>query len=443
MKLLALGLNHETAPIALREQAAFGADALQPALRELTAIGGVAGGIVNEAAILSTCNRTEIYYGQEDDQGDGLGQPIMDNGTGQDNGKDNGNTQPVLDWFSRHTGFSRADLAGNCYHLPNEQAVKHAFRVASGLDSMVLGEPQILGQMKHAFHAAADAGTTGKVLNRLFQHTFSVAKQVRTDTAIGAHSVSVAYAGVSLAKQVFTNLAEQSVLLIGAGETIELVARHLKENGVRRIVIANRSVQRAHTVAQEVGGEAILLAQIPEHLPQADIVVSATKSTLPILGKGAVERALARRKHKPMFILDLAVPRDVEAEVSRLRDVYLYTVDDLKSVVEHNRELRARAADQAEIIIDLQVVRFMRWMRSLESLPAICALRQELEGIGQQEAMRAVQRIRNGADPEETARQLARNLANKFAHGPSRALRQAHMDGNSRLITAARKLFNL
>ncbi len=418
MKLLALGLNHETAPIELREQAAFAPDALQPALRELTGERGV----VSEAAILSTCNRTEIYCGREEPAGD---------------------EKKILDWFSRHTGFNQSDLAGSIYHFPNEQAVKHAFRVASGLDSMVLGEPQILGQMKDAFHTAANAGATGKVLNRLFQHTFSVAKQVRTDTSVGVNSVSVAYTGVSLAKRVFTRLAEQTVLLIGAGETIELVARHLKESGAGHLIVANRSIQRAHTLARAVGCEAITLGQIPERLAEADIVVSSTASTLPILGKGAVERALAKRRHKPMFILDLAVPRDVEAEVSRLRDVYLYTVDDLKSVVEHNQGLRAHAAEQAEVIIDLQVVRFMRWMRSLESVPAIRALRRELDALGQAEADKAVQRIRNGEDPEAVARQLAQNLANKFAHGPSRALQEADRNGTPGLIAAARQLFNL
>ena len=414
MKLLALGLNHETASIELREQAAFAPEALRPALRDLTSDGGV-----SEAAILSTCNRTEIYCG-----GGGGG-------------------ARVLDWFGRHTGFSRATLSGNLYQFPNEQAVKHAFRVASGLDSLVLGEPQILGQMKEAFHTAATAGATGKVLNRLFQHTFSVAKQVRTQTAIGAHSVSVATTGTTLAKRVFARLSEQTALLIGAGETIELVARHLKESGVARMLIANRSIDKAQTLAQAVDCRAITLGQIPDHLAHADIVVSSTASTLPILGKGAVERALAARKHKPMFILDLAVPRDVEAEVSRLRDVYLYTVDDLKSVVDRHRGLRELAAVEAETIIDLQVVRFMRWMRSLDSIPAIRALRRELDAIGRAEADKAVRRIQNGEDPQAVARQLAASLAAKFAHRPGEALKQAHSDGDPGLTAAARKLFGL
>lgn len=429
MKILALGLNHATASIDLREQAAFAPEAVAPALRELTRDEGV-----SEATILSTCNRTEIYCGQNDDSHE------LDDGEGR-----------ILHWFSRRTGFSPAELAASVYHFPNEQAVKHAFRVASGLDSMVLGEPQILGQMKDAFHTAAHVGATGKVLNRLFQHTFSVAKQVRTDTAIGTHSVSVAYAGVSLAKRVFARLSEQTALLIGAGETIELVARHLQESGIGRIVIANRSIHKARTLAQAVdlvyednaygNSEAIALGQIPERLAAADLVISSTASTLPILGKGAVERAIAQRKHKPMFILDLAVPRDVEPEVSRLRDVYLYTVDDLHSVVAQHRDLRAQAIPSAESIIDLQVVRFMRWMRSLESVPAIRALRGSLDEIGARETAKALRKIRNSEDPEAVVQQLARNLTNQFAHRPSAALKHASVDGNPELLAAARKLF--
>ncbi len=413
MKILALGLNHETASIELRERAAFAPEALRPALRELTASGGV-----GEAAILSTCNRTEIYCG------------APTGGCGQ-----------VRDWFAQRAGFAGQAAHDSVYVLPDEQAVKHAFRVASGLDSMVLGEPQILGQMKAAFHAATAAGATGKVLNRLFQHTFSVAKQVRTDTAIGAHAVSVAYAGVALAKRVFARLSEQTALLIGAGETIELAARHLKESGLGRLIIANRSLPKARHLADIVGGEAIALGQIPARLAQADIVASATASTLPILGKGAVERALAERKHKPMFILDLAVPRDVEPEAGRLRNVYLYTVDDLQGVVAQHRSARARAAEAAEIIVDQQVVRFMRWMRSLDSTPAIRLLRQDLDAMQRAEADCAARKIRNGADPQAVARQLARALANKFAHAPSAAIKQAHIDGDAELLRAVRRLF--
>jgi glutamyl-tRNA reductase len=415
MQLLALGLNHETAPIELREKAAFGPETMGPALSDLAS-----SDVASEATILSTCNRTEIYCGnQQLDQ------------------------TRIVHWLSDFGGFKREELVNCLYMYPNEQAVKHAFRVASGLDSMVLGEPQILGQMKAAFDQALQAGTTGKVLNRLFQHTFTVAKQVRTDTSIGSNPVSVAYAGVSLASRIFTSLSEQTVLLIGAGETIELVARHLKEKKVKRMIVANRSIERAKTLAEEVGCEAITLAQIPDNLPNADILVSSTASTLPILGKGAVEGAIKKRKHRPMFILDLAVPRDVEPEVADLTDVYLYTVDDLKSVVEQNRGMREQAAKEAENIIDLQVVRFMRWMRSLESEPTIKNFRNQIESIRQSELEKAQAKIARGDDPNKVLEQLARDLSNKFAHHPSQQLKQADIEGNPGLVSAARKLFGL
>jgi len=415
MQLLTLGLNHETASIEVREKAAFGPDSLHMALADLTRSAGAA-----EAAILSTCNRTEIYCGQE-----------------------YSDKARILAWLSDYSGLHPKDLNKSIYYHPDEAAVKHAFRVASGLDSMVLGEPQILGQMKDAFHTASNIGTTGKVLNRLFQHSFNVAKQVRTDTEIGANAVSVAYSGVNLAKRIFTSLSDQTVLLIGAGETIELVARHLKQNQVKKIVIANRSIDKAQKLANEVGTDAISLAQIPDRLHQADIIVTSTASTLPILGKGAIEGALRKRKHNPMFILDLAVPRDVEPEVSQLKDVYLYTVDDLKSMVDENREIRARAAVEAENIIDFQVVKFMRWMRSLESVPAIKSFREGLNELKNLELERALKKLEKGNDAEQVLQQLARDLTNKIAHQPSQVLKQADIEGNASIISAARKLFNL
>jgi len=415
MQLIALGLNHETAPVELREKAAFSPDSMGDALSDLSGSAGF-----KEATILSTCNRTEIYCGDEEiDQ------------------------RRLVDWLSEYSGFRVNELEKCSYLYPNEQAVKHAFRVASGLDSMVLGEPQILGQMKDAFQHANEAGTTGKVFNRLFQHTFNVAKQVRTDTSIGENPVSVAYAGVSLASRIFTSLKEQTVLLIGAGETIELVARHLKQQRVEKMIVANRSIDRAQSLAAEIGCEAITLADIPNYLPLADIIVSSTASTLPILGKGAVEAAIRIRKHRPIFILDLAVPRDVESEVSELRDVFLYTVDDLKSVVQQNRDTRLQAASEAENIIDLQVVRFMRWMRSLDSEPTIRSFRQKIEQIREIELERARARIAKGDNPEQVLEQLARDLSQKFAHHPSQQLKQADADGSPALVAAAKKLFGL
>ena len=294
MHLITIGLNHETAPVAIREQAVFGPEKLVPALQNLTAQRDI-----DETAILSTCNRTEIYCRQQQPDG-----------------------QAVVKWLCQFHALEPQQLHECLYHHPEEEAVKHAFRVASGLDSMVLGEPQILGQMKTAFATAHKAGTTGKILNRLFQNTFSVAKQVRTDTAIGASAVSIAYAAVDLAKKIFADLGTKTVLLIGAGETIELVARHLTNNGVRHIIVANRSVERAELLTSRISGEAIALSELPNRLADADIIIASTASTLPILGKGAVESALKLRRHKPIFMVDLAVPRDIEAEVGGLADVF-------------------------------------------------------------------------------------------------------------------------
>ncbi len=415
MHLIAFGINHKTAPVSIREQAAFAPEALPEALQDITARAGV-----DEATILSTCNRTEVYCRVDE-------------------------TDPrrAIQWFCDYHRLPANDLQPHLYLHPDQEAVKHAFRVAAGLDSLVLGEPQILGQMKSAFTAAHKIGVTGKILNRLFQQTFSVAKQVRTDTAIGASAVSVAYAAVSLAKKIFQNLAEKHVLLVGAGETIDLVARHLREQGVRRILVANRTAERAELLAREIGGEAISLAEMPERLAEADIVISSTASQLPILGKGAVESALRQRRHRPMFMVDLAVPRDIEPEVSALSDVYLYTVDDLHEAIQENMQSRLDAAKEAEKIIDIQVVDFMHWVRSLDSVPAIRALRESAAAVTAAELKRAERRLARGDDPQRVIAQLARAIANKFTHAPSDALKKAGHDGDAQLIEAARKLFNL
>jgi glutamyl-tRNA reductase len=415
MHLLTIGLNHRTAPVALRERTAFSSEQLPDAVRSLVESPEVA-----EATILSTCNRTEIYCRQET--------PAV---------------TPVVNWLRDYGDVPAEALSTSTYTLPGEQAVQHAFRVASGLDSMVLGEPQILGQMKSAFSAAHQAGTTGKILNRLFQHTFSVAKQIRTDTAIGANAVSVAFAAVDLAKRIFSNLSEQTVLLLGAGETIELVARHLKQTGVKHIIVANRSIERAQTLTAQLGSEAISLAEMPERLHEADIVVASTASTLPILGKGAVESALKKRRHRPMFLIDLAVPRDIEPQVDELKDVFLYTVDDLQKVVSENQAARREAAVEAEKIIDLQVVRFMHWMRSLDSIPTILSLREKIDLLREAELVEARRRLANGENPGDVLELFARNLSQKFSHEPSQALKQASQDGNPGLINSTRRLFKL
>ena len=415
MHLITIGLNHETAPVAIQEQAVFGPEKLVPALQNLTARRDI-----DETAILSTCNRTEIYCRQQQPDG-----------------------QAVVKWLCQFHALEPQQLQECLYHHPEEEAVKHAFRVASGLDSMVLGEPQILGQMKTAFATAHKAGTTGKILNRLFQNTFSVAKQVRTDTAIGASAVSIAYAAVDLAKKIFADLGTKTVLLIGAGETIELVARHLTNNGVRHIIVANRSVERAELLTSRISGEAIALSELPNRLADADIIIASTASTLPILGKGAVESALKLRRHKPIFMVDLAVPRDIEAEVGGLADVFLYTVDDLKQIIEENISSRRDATDEAEKIIALETIRFMHWLRGLNAVPTILSFRKNVDDLRNAALEQAYRQLAAGENPERIIEILAHNLSNKFAHAPSQALKQADNEGNSRLLTAARKLFML
>lgn len=414
-EILAFGLNHRTAPVSVREQAAFTPERLGDALADLRVHGGA-----HEAAIVSTCNRTEVYC-------------RLVHATAPN----------AIKWFAGFHRLHLADIEPHLYLYPGAEAVKHVFRVASGLDSMVLGEPQILGQMKTAFAEAHKAGATGKILNRLFQQTFSVAKRVRTDTAIGASAVSVAFAAVALARRIFANLNERCVLLIGAGETIELAARHLREAGVGRMIVANRTVERAQGLAHEFAAEAITLADMPERLREADIVISSTASQLPILGKGAVERALRARRHRPMFLVDLAVPRDIEPEVGGLSDVYLYTVDDLQGVIEANRQTRIEAAAEAEKIIDVQVTDFMRWIQSLDAVPTIRALRQRADMLRDEELVRARERIAHGEDPHAVMERLARDLANKLTHAPSAALKQADVDGNAELARVVRRLFDL
>jgi glutamyl-tRNA reductase len=316
MPLLTLGLNHKTAPVEIRERITFGPDIIVGALRSLVETVGV-----EEAVILSTCNRTEIYCeGGADTQ------------------------QQLSQWLSAFHGLELETISPYLYSHQEKEGVRHLLQVSCGLDSMVLGEPQILGQVKAAFQTAKESGVAGKVLCRLFQHAFSVAKQVRTDTAIGRSPVSVAFAAVSLARQIFSDLSNQTAMLIGAGETVELAARHLHQHGVGRIIVANRTLERAHLLANQFDGYAIALTEISNHLAEADIVISSTASPLPVLGKGAVESALKKRRHQPMFMVDIAVPRDIESEVGELDDIYLYTVDDLEEVIEENMRSRQEAA---------------------------------------------------------------------------------------------------
>jgi glutamyl-tRNA reductase len=414
--LLAFGINHKTAPVAVREKVAFAPDKLEAALRDLLSVTAV-----NEAAIVSTCNRTELYCNLPDTD-----------------------SADVIAWFRNYHSLSAEELDPYIYtHLDN-QAVQHILRVASGLDSLVLGEPQILGQIKDAYHTASQAGTIGQLLNRLFQHTFSVAKEVRTDTAIGSSPVSVAFAAVSLAKQIFSDLSEHTALLIGAGDTIELVARHLNEQGVKHLIVANRTVERAMTLAGQFdNSEAIALADMPARLPEADIIISSTASQLPILGKGAVERALKLRKHRPMFMVDIAVPRDIEPEVGDLSDVYLYTVDDLHEVIEEGRQSREEAAEQAQEIIENQVEHYMGWLRSLEAVNTIRNFRQQAEHLRDEAIQNALRQLAAGKNPELVIAELGRILTQKLLHQPTVQMNRAAFEGREDLLDIARDLFNL
>src|SRR2546425_3090444 len=359
VSLYALGLNHQTAPLAVRERVVFHVERLREALAEMKR------GLAQEAAILSTCNRTELYVSGE--------QP-----------------QAVAAWLAQYHRLGPGELASYLYTFHKEQAVRHAFRVASGLDSMVLGEPQILGQMKEAARAAESAGTLGTVLHKLFQRSFAVAKEVRSTTNVGTASVSMAAAAVKLAARIFPSLKDQKLLFIGAGEMIELCATHFAAQAPARVTVANRTLERAERLAHRFNGEAMELKVLAERLHEYDIVVSSTASSLPILGKGLVERALRARRRRPIFMVDLAVPRDIEPEAGELDDVFLYTVDDLAQMVSDNRDARRSAVEQAEVIIETQVGQFMHWMQARESVPLIRALREHAEHARRGEVERAL-----------------------------------------------------
>ena len=415
MTLLAVGINYNTAPVAVRERLAFPADVLDNTLKNLRNVRDI-----SEAAILSTCNRTEFYC-QTDSE----------------------DQTPLIDWIANTKIIEPADFTPYLYSYKDNQSIRHMFRVACGLDSMILGEPQILGQMKTAYHAANQAGTLGRNLSKLFHHTFSAAKKVRTDTAIGSSPVSVAFAAVQLAQQIFDKLSDQTALLIGAGETIELTARHLYQHGIGRIIIANRTYDKAHVLAMQFNGYAIDLSELPNHLAEADIVVSSTASQLPILGKGRVESAIKKRKHKPMFMVDLAVPRDIEAEVGQLPDVYLYTVDDLQHAVNQNMDSRRRAAEQAEEIIDTQVEHFLAWLRSQGAQETIRDFRTQAEITRDEVLQKALAQLNNGTAADEVLQRLAHTLTNKLIHTPCAQLREAGANERHDLIAASREIFKL
>jgi len=413
MSLYALGLNHATAPLAVREQVAFSPDALGHALRDLLRLP-----TVKEAAILSTCNRTELYvHGPE--------------------------PRPVVAWLEDFHHVPKDSLSPYLFTLPREKAVTHAFRVASGLDSMVLGEPQILGQMKQAVRHAEAAGTLGLVLNRLFQRTFAVAKDVRTHTDIGSASISMAAASVKLAERIFPSLGDQRLLLIGAGEMIELTAAHFAARQPKSITIANRTLERGKSVAARFHADAITLNEMPDRLPDFDIIVTGTASTLPILGKGLLERVVKARRHAPIFIVDLAVPRDVEPEVAELDDVFLYSVDDLSSIVQGNLQIRKEAVAQAEEMIEAQVASFLRWLEGRAVVPTITALHGHHDQLRAAELERARKLLAGGAAPDQVLEALARGLTNKFLHAPMQALNQAGDAERAELVAMFEHIYRL
>ncbi|WP_067582439.1 glutamyl-tRNA reductase [Endozoicomonas ascidiicola] len=421
------GINHRTAPITLREQVAFSTDKLADALQDARQYTGI-----DEIAILSTCNRTEIYCATLHHDEDHIQDCY----------------QQIIHWLTRYHSIDSHQtdsqhLIEHSYFFHDREAVKHLMRVACGLDSMILGEPQILGQLKTAYASAQEAGTAGSGLNRLFQHGFTTAKQIRTETAINQQPVSVAYAATRLAKQIFADLSQNTALLVGAGETIELTARHLCQQGVSNIIVANRTIERAKRLTDMFGGKPVLLSDLPQVLHESDIVISSTASPVPVLGKGAIERALKQRKHRPMFMVDIAVPRDIEPEVSELSDVFLYTVDDLQDVIEDNLQQRKDAAQQAERMIEADAFEFMTRLRALDAVHLLKQYRQNTEHLRDQELEKAMQWLAKGANPEEVLQQFARAMTNKMMHHPSVQLKLAAASGQHEKLQWAEKLLGL
>jgi glutamyl-tRNA reductase len=417
MTLQLFGINHITAPVEIRERVNFSPDRLRYALKQF-----VRTDLAQEVVILSTCNRMELYC---------------------DSRKEELQESAIIEWLCHYHAISDKTLRKCLYHYTFDEAVRHLLRVACGLDSMILGEPQILGQVKNAYHIAREEGALGKVLSRLFEYSFSVAKRVRTDTAIGSSPVSVAFAAVRLAQQIFGDLSGNTALLIGAGETIELVARHLHENGLRRMIVANRTLGRARQLAKEFSGYAITLDEIPAHLAEADVIISSTASSEPILKVQDVKQAIKARRHEPMFMVDIAVPRDIEPAIAEIEDVYLYTVDDLNEVIQEGLRSRRQAAYQAEEIIDTQVTHFIGWLNSLNAEDTICRLRIQAQNNHHKVVKKAKRMLNNGKSAHEVIDFLAHTLTNSLIHAPCAQLRRASYEGHDELISSAKQLFQL
>ena len=433
MALVLVGINQNTANIEMREKVAFPPKIVESALAEIYALPPI-----REVVIVSTCNRTEIYLDfvegdSEAPAGDALAQnrQLLDR------------QAQVLAWLSKFHDLEASELGQYSYSYASEDVVRHLMKVSCGLDSMVLGEPQILGQIKSAYAVSKDQQVVEQSLGRAFEEAFSIAKQVRTDTAIGENPVSVAYAAVTLAERIFSDLPSLSVLLIGAGRTIELVVKHLVEKGVSEIVVANRTLDNALEIANRFDAHGVLLCDIPEQLIKADIVVSSTNSQLPLLGKGAVERALKQRKHKPMLLVDLAVPRDIEAEVSEIADAYLYSIDDISDVIEDGVKSRADAAAQAESIIERGVENYRKALRSLNAVSTLRALRDKADAIREGELERALKALEKGESAEAVVSSLARSLTQKLVHSPSVQMKKASAAGRDELLELTAELFEL
>jgi len=414
MPLQIFGLNHNTAPVEIREQVIFSGDAVPRALLQLLDLDGI-----DETVLLSTCNRTEFYVVAND-----------------------GDTGVLEAWLQNDQNLN-AEARKALFTLEQDDAIRHLFRVACGLDSMVLGEPQILGQLKDAYKQAQQAGSVGSQLSRLFQHTFSVAKKVRSDTDIGSSPVSVAYAAVTLANQFFAGFSRHTALLIGAGTTIELVARHLASKGIGRLFVANRDINRAQALASRFGGFALPISEIEGTLPEADILISATASTDPVISLEQMTKAVQARKHKPVFAVDIAVPRDIDPEVSTLKDVYLYTIDDLNKVIIEGQSNREAAAVDANRILDDEIQRYLAMERSKEVAPIITELRDQGDAIRKAVLKQARLRLNRGTDSDEVLEYATASLMKKMLHQPSVRLREAGEHSDKEMIKAARALFGL
>ncbi len=415
MTLLSCGINYKTAPVELRERLVFHPEQLIAPLKNLNAQDGI-----DEALILSTCNRTELYCHSTQ-----------------------GNTDILLQWLAKWHDMPAANLSPYVYVLREQESVQHLFRVASGLESMVLGETQIAGQIKQAVSTAKKAGVLGKQLQRLFHYAFTVSKKIRTQTEIGTNPVSLGYITLHLAKSIFADLSKCNALLIGAGETIQLIAQHLQAQSLQQLFIANRTLANAQKLAQQFNAHALELSELADYVAQADIIVTATSSDVPILGKGLLESALKSRKHRPMLILDLAMPRDVEPEVEQLEDVYLYSLEHLKTILDENRNKRLDAAKMAEIIIDEQTQYFMRSLQALNASQTIRGYREKMLAHRDQQLNKALHQLAGGKDPAILLQQMAHTLTNQLLHHPTSKLRHAAFSGEKSLLEAVEKLFNI